>query len=80
MTQFHQEYQQVFGQQQNAGHDISNANQSLTFGAVQSPADLSTLLTQLQTAQARIEAFSPGEIINTGPIPYGVTCSAYQLP
>ncbi|BCL78889.1 hypothetical protein ccbrp13_13540 [Ktedonobacteria bacterium brp13] len=48
MTQFHQEHQQVFGQQQNAGGDIHNANQSLTFGTVQRPEDLATLLTQLQ--------------------------------
>jgi hypothetical protein len=50
MTQFHQEHQQVLGQQQNAGNDISNANQVLTFGAVQHPADLPALLAQLQSA------------------------------
>src|SRR5690242_7003873 len=50
MTQFHQEHQQVFGQQQNAGGDITNENQTLTFGgAVQSPADLAVLLARLQT-------------------------------
>jgi len=49
MTQFHQEHQQVFGQQQNAGGDIHNTDQSLAFGAVQRPADLPALLTQLQS-------------------------------
>ncbi len=53
MTQFHQEHQQVFGQQQNAGNDITNSNQSLTSGAVQSAADLPALLTQLQSAVAQ---------------------------
>ncbi len=48
MPQFHQEHQQVSGQQQNAGNDITN--QSLTIGAVQSSADLSALLTQLQSS------------------------------
>jgi hypothetical protein len=52
MTQFHQEHQQVFGQQQNAGNDITNSNQSLTFGAVQGPADLPALLVHLQSAVA----------------------------
>jgi hypothetical protein len=50
MTQFHQEHQQVFGQQQNAGNDISNTNQMLTFGTAQSPADLPALLAHLQSA------------------------------
>jgi hypothetical protein len=50
MTQFHQEHQQVSGQQQNAGNDIHNSNQSLTFGTLQSAADLPALLTQLQSA------------------------------
>lgn len=63
MTQFHQEHQQVFGQQQNAGHDIHNADQSLTLGTVQSPADLATLLTQLQAAviQATVDGTLPEE-------------------
>jgi hypothetical protein len=63
MTQFHQEHQQVFGQQQNAGNDITNTNQSLTFGAVQSPADLSALLVQLQSAvtQATADGTLPEE-------------------
>ncbi len=64
MTQFHQEHQQVFGQQQNAGNDITNTNQSLTFGAVQSPADLSALLAQLQSAvtQATADGTLPEEM------------------
>jgi hypothetical protein len=63
MTQFHQEHQQMYGQQQNAGNDISNTNQVLTFGAVQSPADLSALLTQLQSTvtQATADGTLPEE-------------------
>jgi len=63
MTQFHQEHQQVSGQQQNAGNDITNTNQSLSFGAVQSPADLSALLAQIQSAviQATTDGILPEE-------------------
>jgi hypothetical protein len=63
MTQFHQEHQQVFGQQQNAGNDITNTNQLLTFGAVQRPADLSASLVQLQSAvtQATTDGTLPEE-------------------
>ena len=63
MTQFHQEHQQVFGQQQNAGNDITNTNQSLNFGAVQSPADLPALLAQLQSVvtQATTDGTLPEE-------------------
>jgi hypothetical protein len=50
MTQFHQDHQQVFGQQQNAGQDIYNTNQVLTFKTAQSPADIAAMLAQLQTA------------------------------
>ena len=56
MTQFHQEHQQVCGQQQNAGRDIHNANQTLTFGSVQRSEDLAALLTQLQDAIAQATA------------------------
>jgi hypothetical protein len=56
MTQFHQEHQQVSGQQQNAGHDIHNSDQSLTFGAVRSSADLTALLTQLLSAVTQATA------------------------
>ncbi len=63
MTQFHQEHQQVFGQQQNAGGDITNSNQALTFGAAQTPADLAALLAQLQSAviQATTDGTLPEE-------------------
>lgn len=63
MTQFHLEHQQVFGQQQIAGNDITNTNQSLTFGAIQRPADLSALLVQLQSAvtQATTDGTLPEE-------------------
>jgi hypothetical protein len=56
MTQFNQEHQQVYGQQQNAGNDITNTNQVLSFGVVQSPADLSALLAQLQSAVTQATA------------------------
>ncbi len=56
MTQFHQEHQQVFGQQQNAGDDIHNTNQALTFGSVQRPADLAAMLAQLQSAVSQATA------------------------
>jgi hypothetical protein len=56
MTQFHQEQQQVFGQQQNAGGDIHNTDQSLAFGTVHSAADLSALLSQVQSAIAQAMA------------------------
>jgi hypothetical protein len=64
MTQFHQEHQQVSGQQQNAGNDIHNSGQSLTFGTVSSAADLPALLTQLQTAvtQATTDGTLPKKI------------------
>lgn len=63
MTQFHQEHQQIFGQQQNAGNDITNTDQTLTFGAVQSPADLGAMLAHLQTAvtQAAADGTLPEE-------------------
>ncbi len=56
MTHFHQEHQQVFGQQQNAGNDITNTNQSLTFSSVEGPADLSTLLAQIQSTVSQATA------------------------
>ena len=56
MTQFHQEHQQVSGQQQNVGHDIHNYGQSLTFGTVQRVTDLSALLTQVQAAVTQATA------------------------
>lgn len=64
MTQFHQEHQQVFGQQQNAGNDIHNSDQSLTLDAVQSATDLPALLTQLQTTitQATVDGTLPKKI------------------
>jgi hypothetical protein len=56
MTQFHQEHQQVSGQQQNAGHDIHNSDQMLTFGTVQGATDLTSLLIQLQSVVTQATA------------------------
>jgi hypothetical protein len=64
MTQFHQAHQQVFGQQQNAGNDIHNSDQLLTFGTVHRATDLPAFLTQLQTAvtQATADGTLPKKI------------------
>lgn len=56
MTQFHQEGLQVYGQQQNAGGDITNTDQSLSFGTAQREADLPALLAHLQMAVSQATA------------------------